>query len=440
MKDPTEWMNDLTFYMDDDSVADTAATIEPTLLYGGSKAAAGAWIGLMGIVGGAFGGITLSPAIRQPLAFIGYLVAAALVVRGVHLLTVRLLGRAVGWLAGLAIFWTVLLGCSAMLGARMDAALWAYAISLVCGGFIGLMYGAITPGVTRREDLWMMAALPLAPLGSGVATYMLRRTPGLADSLEGAAVAGAIAGGLLAVPMGALLARVWDEAQALGQMGLLYLHNPNFAPKAIAYFDRAIAVDPDHAHYYTLRGVAWCRMNDPQRAIADWDKASTLNPDDPEPHLNRGTHLLERGAVTEAIASFEAALERAPSSGKVQRALGSACERQGNVDRAIEHYDRAIKLDADDSRAHVSRGYAFSKKGDFAQALRDCERAVALAPDFGLAHVSRGDVLAAMGHADGAVEAYRDALELDLEPSVREQALRGLETFTQVRTERDEPA
>ena len=41
MKDPTEWMNDLSFYMDDGSVADTAATIEPTLHYGGSKAAAG---------------------------------------------------------------------------------------------------------------------------------------------------------------------------------------------------------------------------------------------------------------------------------------------------------------------------------------------------------------------------------------------------------------
>jgi hypothetical protein len=68
MKDPTEWMNDLSFYMDDRNVADTAATIEPTLLYGGSKAAAGAWIGLAGILGGAFGGVTLSPAIRQPLA------------------------------------------------------------------------------------------------------------------------------------------------------------------------------------------------------------------------------------------------------------------------------------------------------------------------------------------------------------------------------------
>jgi Tfp pilus assembly protein PilF len=301
------------------------------------------------------------------------------------------------------------------------------------------MYGSITPGVTRREDLWMLA-LPLAPLASGFATYVLRRRPGLADSLEGAAMAGAIAGGLLAVPMGALLARVWDEAQGLGQMGLLYLHNRNFAPKAIAYLDRAIAMDPDHGHYYNLRAVAWSRMDDSERATADWDKASALSPDDPDPYVNRGTHLLERGAVTEATASFEAALERAPGSGKVQRALGTALERQGNLDRAIEHYNRAITLDRQDARAYVSRGCAYLRKGDLARALRDCERAVAVAPELGLTHVCRGDVLAAMGRGDEAADAYREALDLDPEPSVREQALRGLESLTQGSAERDEPA
>ena len=266
MKDPTEWMNDLSFYMDDRNVADTAKTIEPTLLYGGSKAAAGAWIGLAGMLGGAFGGVTLSPAIRQPLAFVIYLAAGALVVRGVHLLTVRLLGTRCRLARGARDF---LDGAARVLGGARCASgrrLWAYAISLGCGAFIGLMYGAITPGVTRREDLWMMTALPLAPLGSGLATYMLRHMPDLADSLQGAAMTGALAGGLLAVPMGALLARVWDEAQALAQMGLLFLHNPNFAPKAIAYFDRAIAVAPDDAYHYTLRGVAWSRMDEPERA------------------------------------------------------------------------------------------------------------------------------------------------------------------------------
>jgi Tfp pilus assembly protein PilF len=88
----------------------------------------------------------------------------------------------------------------------------------------------------------------------------------------------------------------------------------------------------------------------------------------------------------------------------------------------------------------VSRGRVFSRKGDLPQALRDCERAVALAPDLALAHASRGDVLAAMGRADAAAEAYRDALDLESEPSVREQALRGLESSPSGSVERGEPA
>jgi hypothetical protein len=42
MKDPTAWMDDLAFYMDDRSVADMAATIEPTLLY--ARAAGHGWL------------------------------------------------------------------------------------------------------------------------------------------------------------------------------------------------------------------------------------------------------------------------------------------------------------------------------------------------------------------------------------------------------------
>ena len=68
------------------------------------------------------------------------------------------------------------------------------------------------------------------------------------------------------------------------------------------------------------------------------------------------------------------------------------------------------------------------------------EQAVALAPELALAHVSRGDVLAAMGRPDAAAEAYRDALDLEPEPSVREQALRGLESTPSRSAERDEPA
>jgi hypothetical protein len=126
LKDPTAWMDDLEFYLDDENIVQTAAAIEPTLLYGGSKTAAGAWIGFVGVLGGAFGAMTLSSEIRTPAVFVGFLVVAALLLRGLHPLSVRLLGSAVAWLAMLAFFWTALLGFFAILGARIQSTLFAY--------------------------------------------------------------------------------------------------------------------------------------------------------------------------------------------------------------------------------------------------------------------------------------------------------------------------
>jgi Flp pilus assembly protein TadD len=431
IKDPTAWMQDLEFYMDDENVADTADTIEPTLLYGGSKVAAGAWLALVGIIGGAFGGVTVSPAIRSLAPFVAYLIVAGLLLRGLHPLTVRLLDRAVGWVAMFGFFWVALLGCFAVLGARMDSRLAAYGISVGLGAFIGMMYGAFPPGGSKKEDVWMSMALPLAPLGSGLAAYLLRHAPGASDTALGAALGGACAGGVWMVPMGFLLTRLWSEAEALAQMGLLYLHNDNFASKAVAFFDRAIATDPDDASYYHLRGVAWSRMGDPQRASADWDKALALAPNDPNPHLYRGVDALKRGLRDEAIRCFELALEKNPNFAAAHRYLSTVYEQQGNVDRATEHANRAVEIGSDDARAHSHRGHLHFRRGALEHALKDAQRAIRLDSRLATAYVVRGHALAALGQRQQAADSYREAMDLEPEPSVREDAVRSLELLAE---------
>jgi Flp pilus assembly protein TadD len=431
IKDPTAWMQDLEFYMDDENLADTADTIEPTLLYGASKTAAGAWLAFVGIIGGAFGGVTVSPAIRTPVSFAVYLIGAALLLRGLHPLTVRLLDRAVGWVAMFGFFWVSLLGCFTVVGARMDSRLAAYGISVGIGAFIGMMYGAFPPGGSKKEDVWMSMALPLAPLGSGLAAYLLRHAPGASDTALGAALGGACAGGVLMVPMGFLLTRLWSEAEALAQMGLLYLHNDNFSSKAIAFFDRAIAIDPNNTSHYQLRGVAWSRMGDPQRASADWDKALALAPNDPNPHLYRGVDALKRGSGDEAIRCFEIALEKNPSFATAHRHLSSVHEQQGNVDRATEHANRAVEIGSDDARAHSHRSYLHFRRGAFEHALKDAKRAIRLDSRLATAYVVRGHALAALGQRLQAADSYREAMELEAEPAVREDAVRSLESLAE---------
>jgi tetratricopeptide (TPR) repeat protein len=436
IKDPTAWMEDLEFYMDDEDIADTAAAMEPTLLYGGSKLAAGAWVGLVGILGGALGAVTLSPAIRTRSVFVGYLLVAALILRGLHPLTRRLMNRAVAWHAMFAFFWAVLLGCCVILGGRVESRLFAYGLSVGGGAFIGLLFGSLTPSVTSREDAWMIASLPLAPLSAGFATYVLRHATGASATLSGPALAGALAGAMFLVPMGILLARLWDEAQGLARMGLLYLHNDNFAPKAVAYFDRAIAIDPDNARHYLLRGVGHSRMSDSERALADWNQALTIAPEDPEPHFCRGVDFLRRGLFDDAVRSCKAAIEKNPGLSRAHRLIGMVYERQGDVERAIEQYDRAIDVDADDARAYSSRAAAYFTRAEYERAIRDAERAIDIDSGLSSAYVVRGHGLAALGRAADAANSYRDALDLKPAPSLRLEAVRALESLVQSTRER----
>jgi Flp pilus assembly protein TadD len=428
IKDPTDWFEDLTVHVDDEEIVSTAAALEPTLVYAGSKATAAAWMALTGIIGGVFGAMTLTPALRTgwPL-FIGYLVAAAILIRGIHPLTVRLFGPAVAWLAVLALFWGFAQGAVAVLGARVDSQLLGYGISAGVGALVGLLYGSLNPGVVRREDIWLMVALPLAPLSSSLATYVLRNNSGSVDSIVMSAAAGALAGGLFLVTMGALLARLWDEAHGLGRMGLLYLHNDNYAAKAVAYLDRAIAIAPKDAELYNLRGIAWSKLADLSRAEADWRKVAELSPGDPEPLMNRGVHFLRQGSLDQAIAALEGVVAIAPDHATAHSNLGSALERRGELDRAIAHYDRAIAIRPRYPNAYSNRGYAYFLKGNHQQALEDCDRAIDLEPRLAMAHVNRGHALAALGQRDAAAASFRNALELEPDPTVQDEALRAYE-------------
>jgi len=440
LKDPTAWLEDINYFIEDEELADTAAAMEDTLVLGTSKWAAAAWVAVAGIAAGAFGMVTLHPSVRHSLlVFVGYLAGAALLLRGMYPLAIRLHGRSVAWLAVFTFFWTSLLGVSVALGGRFDSALWSYLVA--CGGalFIGLMHGSFAPGFVRNEDVWMTVSLPLAPVGAGIAIWVLRNVPGVAESLGGAALAGALAGGCYTVPLAAVVAGLASEAHGLGRMGLLYLHNENFAPKAVAYLDRAIALSPRDAALYNLRGIAWSKMDEPERAAADWRKVTELAPRDPEPHLNLGVDFLRQGALDQAVEALQRALAIDPGHARAHSNLGAALERQGALDRAIEHYGCAIARQPEYANAFSNRAYAYLRKGDHHRALEDSERAIALDDKLGMAHVNHGHALAALGRTEEARQSYGRATSVASDPTVQAEAVRGLERLGST-GQGDEPA
>ena len=427
IKDPTAWKDDLTFYKTEDSVADDIEALEPLLLHGGSKVASGLWLALVGVLGTPFGAVLLRPEIRRPLTFLGFVVIAALLLRGFYPLTVRVLGKAVGWMAGYAFFWAAMLGIVLMLATGREATWAAYSVAVGGGFFVGMMYGSFPPGFIRNQDAWGVAFL-MAPCSACAAVYVLRHPPAV-DALALTIAAGALAGLLFMGVMGIVLVRFWDASEGIAELGVLYLHNDVFATQAIACFDRAIAMRGDNAKYYNLRGVALSRAGEAERAAADWDKALALAPNDPEPHVNRGVDALRRGAEREAVQSFEAAVEKDPKHGRAHGYLAIALERVGDVTRAFEHYDQSTALAQDDAKVFSDRSDAHFRRGDYAAALKDAQRAVRNQSHRGSAYAARGRALAMLGRSRHARVSFEEAIELGIEPSEHEDALRRMEAL-----------
>jgi Flp pilus assembly protein TadD len=427
IKDPTAWKDDLTFYKTEEAVADDVEAMEPLLLHGGSAVASALWLTLVGIFGTAFGAVLLRPEVQRPLTFLGFVVIAALLLRGFYPLTVRLLGKAAGWMAGYAFFWTTMLGIVVMLAAGREATWAAYSVAVGGGFFVGMMYGSFPPGFIRNQDVWGVAFL-MAPFGASAAAYLLRHPPAV-DALALTIAAGALAGLLFMGVMGIVLVRFWDASQGIAELGVVYLHNDVFALQAVACFDRAIAMRGDNAKYYNLRGVALSRAGEAERAAADWDKALALAPGDIEPHINRGVDALRRGADREAVQSFEAAIAQDPGHGRAHGYLAIALERLGDVTRAFEHYDRSTALARDDAKVFCDRSDAHFRRGDYAAALEDAQRAVGNESHRGSAYAARGRALAMLGRSRDARVSFEEAIELGIEPSQYEDAVRGMEAL-----------
>jgi Flp pilus assembly protein TadD len=428
LNDPTEWFDDLTVHIADDDLIEQAAALEPTLLHGRSRGGAAAWISVVSAAAGAFGGFTFSEEVRSSwVIFFAYLLAGALLLRLLHPASKRLVGPTVAWQAVLAFFWSFLLATVAVLGGRIDTAWLRYTVSVGGGLFIGLMYGSLTPVFIRREDAWLITALPLGGLAMWSAAALQRAFDASANPPWSEAFVGAMAASVFMVPMAVLMAILSSKSNGLAKMATLYLHNDNFTAKAIDYLDQAIALSPRSAEFYNMRGIAYSKFGDADRADADFRKVSELLPRAAEAHMNRGIDFLRRGDFDRSVEALKHATSVNPKLATGFSNLGTAYQKKGDLDAAIESYSRAIALRARYPIAFSNRAYAYYLKGDHDRAIADARHAIALDARLPMAHTNLGHALAAKGEAIEAAQSYRLALALGPDPAVAEETLEALE-------------
>ena len=441
MKDPMAWFEDLTVHVDDEELLEQAAALEPTLLHGGSRVGGAVWFALLSVVGGAFGGITVSDEVRSSWpTFLVYLLAGAALLRALNPVSKRLVGPTIAWQAIMAFVWSLLLAMVALGAAQIETRWLGTTLSIGAGLLAGLVYGSLSPGFIKREEAWMLTALPLGPIATWSATTVQRAFDASGNPPWSEAFVGTMAASVFMVPMAVLLGMLSSRSAGLAKMATLYLHNQNFTHRAIEYLNEAIDLSPRSVDLYNLRGIAYSKHGDAERADADFRKVSELSPRAAEAHMNRGVDFIRQGDYVRAIEALKHATTVNPKLATAFSNLGTAYQKKGDLDDAIASYTRAIALRSRYPIAFSNRAYSHYLKGEHDQAIADATQALKLDDGLPMAHLNLGHALAGKGETVKAARSYRRALALGPDREVEEEALQALEKLGVAdQSEDDEP-
>jgi tetratricopeptide (TPR) repeat protein len=111
---------------------------------------------------------------------------------------------------------------------------------------------------------------------------------------------------------------------------------------ALQSFNSAVALDPDIALNYAMRGLVKLQLDDTFGALRDFNKAIELNPDEGLAYAGRGTIRIGLGQLDKAIEDFNKAIAVDPKDEIAYCGRGAAKLLKGDCDGAIADLDKAI--------------------------------------------------------------------------------------------------
>ncbi len=208
-----------------------------------------------------------------------------------------------------------------------------------------------------------------------------------------------------------------DAAPLLSEYGYWLLRGAK-AKEAVATLTRAIELAPDaYVTRYNL-GVAARKAGDAAASEAAFRATLKVNPAFSPASQALGSLLLRRGAVEESIAVLEAATRSGSNEERAASwvALGRSYLKAGRRPDAVKAFDEAISRAPSlvDTRVRIVQAWLSTGKAEDAKpALEAAELVAKLAPDQAFSHMTLAKARERSQDSGGALDEYRQALELD---------------------------
>jgi len=288
------------------------------------------------------------------------------------------------------------------LSAASDAAARMQALDVRVAQVLG-QGGESRPVALDDDERARLQALGYALPGSSVAETGLDPKDGLKHQALALAGARAVAEGRYADAEAVLRAFLKHAPQsarghALLASALLYAGR---APEAVAHADRAVALGPRVAHYWSERAELRIVLGDRAGARSDFERAASLDAEDPRVQMGlmwiQASQADQPGALARAVEHARRALALAPDDAFVRLRVGMIWQEAEAYQPALESFRDAVRLRPDFALAQAQLSLEYARIGK----LEDARRHRALAgelvhdPGFGsrlaLAFAAAGD-------------------------------------------------
>jgi tetratricopeptide (TPR) repeat protein len=172
----------------------------------------------------------------------------------------------------------------------------------------------------------------------------------------------------------------------------LYRRTPDGFRGALTQFQRAISEDSTYAPayaglattYFLWTGWGYAGLESYEaygRALAMVDRAIALDPDVAEAYAIRGLVMTRAWGASESIASdYQRALELGPNLADVHQWHAHFLSREGRLDEAVAEAERAISLDPLSPGVRLTHVYLALAGRRYPVAVQEAERVQALEP------------------------------------------------------------
>jgi Tfp pilus assembly protein PilF len=174
---------------------------------------------------------------------------------------------------------------------------------------------------------------------------------------------------------------------------------------------RAIELDEGNAEAHTVLGLYLHAYEwNASAAEHEFQRAIALDPNHAPARQSYGNLLSSMGRIDEAVEQKRRAVELDPLVPALSETLAFTLVRAGQLDEAERHVDNAVELDSTYWRAHAVAGLIHELRGEADNAIRAYERANALAR--ASTHRTRADIARVLARSGARVEARRLLAEL----------------------------